>query len=494
MTNTHKPIDRVVIVVFDGLRADMVTPELTPNILRVVKKGSWYRQARTIFPSVTRVASTSLATGAHPLMHGIVGNGFYFPQALPDRILDTGKAEHIRTADHATQGAFVTCETIGDVLAKHGKTMSVIHAGSAGSTYCVNPRAHRHGHWTFSVGGHDNTPTPHVIDEVVSHFGPLPEAEVPKIAAQSYLAKIAIEKILPQKSDVTLIWFSEPDTSYHYLEIGSQGARKALINADANLGLILDYIETLPDHEKLALVIASDHGQISTRDAIPLFEQARAAGFPIAPKNALAEAKIIGAGGSSGELRVPNGDQKTLSYLAHWLMDHEHISHVFSKDLNGVDGVIDGTLSLSVVGQGHERTADLMFILKSDMGVDHYGLPGLGLLMPGDVAIGGGYHGGLNPIELNSVLILAGGDMPSGVVTSAPAGIIDIAPTVLAMLNLQPAASMQGRNLMRKWNHNFALQTVAASHGAFHQSVSFIDVGRARYVQHGGQAEATYAS
>jgi hypothetical protein len=191
---------------------------------------------------------------------------------------------------------------------------------------------------------------------------------------------------------------------------------------------------------------------------------------------------------------MPNGDQKSLAYLAHWLMDHEHISHVFSKDLNGVDGVIDGTLSLSVVGQGHERTADLMFILKSDMGVDHYGLPGIGLLMPGDVAIGGGYHGGLNPIELNSVLILAGGDMPSGVMTSAPAGIIDIAPTVLAMLNLQPAASMQGRNLMRKWKHNFALQTVAASHGAFHQSVSFIDVGRARYVQHGGQAEATYAS
>ena len=71
--------NRVVICIFDGLRPDFVTPELTPNLARFAAQGTWFREAHSVFPSMTRVATTSFATGAPPRIHGVVGNGFLFP-------------------------------------------------------------------------------------------------------------------------------------------------------------------------------------------------------------------------------------------------------------------------------------------------------------------------------------------------------------------------------------------------------------------------------
>src|SRR5437868_8086006 len=96
MMQTAKPLaDRVIVAVFDGLRPDMVTPELTPNIMRLARRGTWFREARSVFPSVTRVATSSISTGATPAIHGVVGNSFYHPAAFPDSIFDTGRIDHL---------------------------------------------------------------------------------------------------------------------------------------------------------------------------------------------------------------------------------------------------------------------------------------------------------------------------------------------------------------------------------------------------------------
>jgi phosphonoacetate hydrolase len=56
-------------------------------------------------------------------------------------------------------------------------------------------------------------------------------------------------------------------------------------------------------------------------------------------------------------------------------------------------------------------------------------------------------HGGLNPHEMSTVLILGGPGVLPGARIEAPAGLIDIAPTVLAALGLERPATMLGRPL-----------------------------------------------
>lgn len=489
MTQATSPLaDRVIVAVFDGLRPDMVTPERTPNILRLARRGTWFREARSVFPSVTRVATSSIATGATPGRHGVVGNSFYHPAAFADAILDTGRIEHLRHAEAVHGGRFVEVDTFGDVLAQAGKMLCVVHVGSPGSAHAINPRARANGHWTFSIHGAEATQTPEAVHTALEHIGPLPAREIPRLADARYGARLMVDHVLTKlRPDAALIWFSEPDTSFHYRDIGSEDARKALAQADAAFGEILDWAEAQPDAERIAIIAASDHGQISTRAAHPLFDDAQKAGFTIGLKENFADATFVATGGISGEIRLLQGGRDNLDRLASWLMEQPEIGHVFSRGRNEVEGEIDGTLALSLMGKGHARQADLMFVLKSDLSQDRYGLPGLGLMTPGDVPVGGGMHGGLNPHELNTTLVVGTAGGAKGGVSYAPAGIIDIAPTLLDLLGLAPAPTMQGRSLMRPARTEARRARYSARRNGFTQHVDIVEEDGRCFILGGGQ-------
>jgi len=76
---------RVLIVAFDALRPDMVTPELMPNLTAFAETGVRFSHSRAAFPSETRVNQSTLVTGCYPVRHGIVGNGIDTLTAAVDR-------------------------------------------------------------------------------------------------------------------------------------------------------------------------------------------------------------------------------------------------------------------------------------------------------------------------------------------------------------------------------------------------------------------------
>src|SRR6187549_2630869 len=71
---------RTLIVFFDGLRPDYITPELMPNLYAFSKDASYGKQHHSVFPTVTRVNASSYSTGSYPDTHGLMGNTVYFPQ------------------------------------------------------------------------------------------------------------------------------------------------------------------------------------------------------------------------------------------------------------------------------------------------------------------------------------------------------------------------------------------------------------------------------
>ncbi|AZO79165.1 MULTISPECIES: alkaline phosphatase family protein [unclassified Bosea (in: a-proteobacteria)] len=479
----RSPATRVIVAVFDGLRPDLVTPELTPNILRLAARGTWFRRARSVFPSVTRVATSAIATGAPPGVHGIVGNAFYLEDAIPERIFDTSDAALIRRAEAHHGGRLVAVDTFGDVLAQAGKRLAVVHTGSAGSAHFINPRARANGHWTFSMHGAGATQTPEAVEEALARIGPLPERELPRIGEVAYGGRVMTEHVLPNlKPDVALIWFNEPDTTFHYRGLGSPEAKAGLKEADRAFGAILDWVDAQPDGEGIAVIAASDHGQISTGAIEPLFDGARQAGFDLSNAKSVDGATFIATGGISGEIRLRGSGRFELERIAAWLMEQPTIGHLFSRG-GGEEGEIAGTLSLDLIGAGHAgRQPDLMFILKSSLEADQYGLPGLGAMTPGDVPLGGGMHGGINPHELNTVLIVSGGMAGGGSISQEPAGIIDIGPTVLGFAGLAKAPSMVGRDLSRPAREEAHTQRFATGRGGFTQHVEIAEQDGRRFI------------
>ncbi|CAN7421018.1 alkaline phosphatase family protein [Phyllobacterium sp. LjRoot231] len=481
--------DRVIVAVFDGLRPDMVTPEFTPNVLRLAARGTWFRQARSVFPSVTRVATTAIATGAPPTVHGIVGNAFYHPAVMLERTFDTSRAEHIRRAEVHHNGRFVDVDTLGDVLARAGKRLAVVHTGSAGSAHLVNPRANVNGHWTFSMHGPDGTQTPAAFEEALKHIGPLPERELPRLGEMQYAERLMVEYVLPTLApDVALVWFNEPDTTYHYKGLGSPEAIAGLQEADKAFGSILDWVDAQPNADRIVVIVASDHGQISTSLIHPLFDGAGKAGFDIGTRDELDGAAFVATGGLSGEIRLLHGDRTKLDHLAAWLVEQPEVGHLFSPGRNEIEGHIEGTLSLGLMGNGHDRQPDLMFILRSDLTPDQFGLPGLGIMTPGDVPLGGGMHGGINPHELNTVLIVGTETSEGrGQHSAAPAGIIDVTPTVLGLLGLPQSATMRGRNLIHAPREEARVKRHSTGFGAFTQHVDIVEQDGRSFILGGGQ-------
>ena len=213
--------DRVVLCVFDGLRPDLITPERTPNLARFAAGGTWFRESRSVFPSMTRVATAAIATGAPPRVHGVVGNAFLLAGAA-EHALDLGRGDDIALAERATGGRLVDTATFADALARVGKRLAVVHTGSAGSIHIINPRARQNGHWTFAALGRDASPTPAAVDEVIARFGALPPRRLPRFEEVDYAERVFREHVLAHlKPDVALIWFNEPDTSFHYRFLGS---------------------------------------------------------------------------------------------------------------------------------------------------------------------------------------------------------------------------------------------------------------------------------
>ena len=58
-----------LVFVMDGLRPDSITPADTPNLHRLRSEGVWFENGHSVFPTVTRVNSPSLATGSLSLIH-----------------------------------------------------------------------------------------------------------------------------------------------------------------------------------------------------------------------------------------------------------------------------------------------------------------------------------------------------------------------------------------------------------------------------------------
>lgn len=70
----------LIIVSYDAFRYDYLSPEITPNLLKLRQEGSYADYVINVFPTKTFPNHHSIATGLYPEVHGVIGNMFLEPQ------------------------------------------------------------------------------------------------------------------------------------------------------------------------------------------------------------------------------------------------------------------------------------------------------------------------------------------------------------------------------------------------------------------------------
>lgn len=430
-------MQRCIMVALDGLRPDMVNAANTPHLAALAARGTRFVNARSVFPSETRVATPSLITGCRPGGHGMVANTLFDASVAPDRLLRTKLVEDV-LAMAAGRESPLQRPSLAEHLAPAGKRFALVSSGTAGAARLLHPAAERLGAFRWNVEDTEGA----TAAEVREALGATPAHAAPNTARVEFAGRVLLEHVLPRhRPDVALIWLSEPDVAFHWAGLGAAETLAALRAADAVLGRIIAWRDAQPDARDIGIIVLSDHGHVTGRGKTSLREELVRAGFR-AGTGMAADVDVVVAPAAAPGLWLR--DPALTPQIADFLATQPWAGPLLARDPSILPA--GRCVPLALLGSAHARSADLVATFAGDETPDLWGMPGNAPFDAPDVPEGGGMHGGLHRAELATVLVMQGASFRDGALALEPADLTDIVPTLLHGLGLA-VDGMEGRPL-----------------------------------------------
>ena len=416
---------RVVVVVLDGMRRDLLDEERTPALAKFKRRAQVFESHRSMFPSATRVVSASFATGCTPARHELQGNSLALLENGRLVHHDAGRPDFLQHKRSVT-GRSLAVPTMAERLAPHGG-MILFSNVSPGAAYAHDPDGF--GHVYHRAGS----------------FAPgrrrLEGAQALQIgqdaAGEAEMASRFIDEVLfERKPPLAILWMSEPDATQHARPLGSPEHLAVLRQADANAARVFAAVDRLRDEgEDVLLVACSDHGHQTVSRVVDVEGELVAAGLK--------------ASRESQDVVTPSSGTSSLVYVHPDHGGKVQAIGAFLATRDWVDRVVPAD-ELGSIGQAPRHGLAYAVALKSDEESNPFGIPGRSCeAKPAegkDAHLGCGQHGGLARYEQMPFLMINGPGFAAGTVSTAPTSPIDIAPSVLLHLQVE-ADGMDGRRL-----------------------------------------------
>ncbi len=406
-----------VLVILDGMRRDLITPELTPNICALMVRGTQFAAYRSVFPSATRVVSSCTATGCQPRHHGLRGNSMALlenGQIVPH---DAGHPDFLQHRRRVT-GHALDRPTMAERLAGRGGS-AVFSNVSPGAAYAHDPDGFGFVYHRAGSFGPGRTPLAVGIEDVT------PDAEGDARMTKQFLGEAITRD--GRNAALAVLWLGEPDASQHCHPLGSPGANAAIAAADTRLGEVMAVVaQRRAGGDNVLLLAGSDHGHQTVTEVIDVNAALAEAGF-----------KSSGETAGDGLLAISNGTG-CLVYLSPTRTDGQVICD-FLRSQPWCGQLFEGA---TLAGIGHEASGGLLCALtmRCDMTSNAFGVPGSGAsakpLGAKPDRLGFGQHGGLGPWEQMPFLVAEGAGFMPGAVDTRDASPIDLAPTILRHLGV----------------------------------------------------------
>lgn len=418
---------RVVAVIMDGLRRDFVSPELTPTLSALRDRGTWFGAHRSVFPSCTRVVSSSFATGCLPTRHGLAGNSVCLID--DDRLVlhDVGKPIFVEEKRRLT-GRVLDRPTLAERLAPSGGVI-VFNNVSPGAAYMHDPDGHGH---VYHRAGSFGPGRVRIEGE-----GELAVSQGPD-GDEAAARRFASEIVQDRRPSFAVLWLSEPDTTQHLTPLGSPLHREVLARTDQRVREILEAVDACRRAgEEILFIVGSDHGHETVTEivdvAAELVEEGLKAGLE-------SDDVVVAPNGTSALIYVDARATDQIPAIGAFLAQRRWSGRVFGPEALGEAGLPGGGgLAFAVA-------------MTSDQEVNEFGIPGRSFaVMPaGGKAkrAGCGQHGGLGKYEQSPFLIIEGEGFTAGARVDDVSSAVDVAPTVLSFLG-RPAEDLDGRALQR---------------------------------------------
>lgn len=416
---------RVVVVVLDGLRRDLIAEAHMPGLSSFARRSQVFAAHRSMFPSATRVVSASFATGCTPAHHELAGNTLALLEEGRLVYHDAGHPDFLQHKRRIT-GRSLAASTLAERVAPRGG-MILFSNVSPGAAYAHDPDGYGLVYHRAGSFGPGRTPLVGVRALKINQ-----DAAGERAMTERFID----EALVACQSPLAILWMGEPDSTQHLVPLGSPQHFAALAQADANAARVIEAVDRLRDRgEDVLLVLCSDHGHQTVSRVVDVEAELIAAGLK--------------ASRDSDDVLTPTSGTSTLIYV-----HPEHAGRIadigtFLSERDWIDRVIQGA-ELASVGQAAASGLALAVSLKSDDERNAFGVPGRSCEsrpVPGKAThLHCGQHGGLARYEQMPFLMIDGAGFEGGTTSNAPTSPVDLAPTILTHLQL-PAEGMDGRRL-----------------------------------------------
>ena len=480
----------VVLIVWDGMRPDLVSETDSPTLWKLARAGVVFRNHHSVYPSATNVNGAALVTGVYPGRSGIIANHEYRPEIDNRKIIDVEDPDVVRKGDEISGGKYVALPTIAELVRASGRQTVVATAKTVGLLQDRHLDSTRDKNSAALFSGQMRSPE--TLSSVVSLLGPFPALSFAQ--KDSWTTK-ALKDIF-WKNGVpafSLLWLSEPDGTQHETAPGSKEALAAIKSADDDLALVLAALDRSALGRLKAttdIFVVSDHGFSTIERAIDLRKILKDAGFDVVTEFAN-EPKpgqiMLDGNGGTIFFYVIGHDATVTRRLVEFLQQSDFAGVIFTRDK------LPGTFDFEAARINNEHAPDVAMAFRWNEKKNQFGVPGM-IDADWQRKAGTGTHATLSRFDMHNTLIAAGPDFRHGETDDLPSGNVDLAPTILAVLGISPAEKLDGRVLVEAMHTGARVPETASetleaarefSSGRWGQTLRLSHVGSTIYLDEG---------
>ncbi|MBI3678002.1 MAG: alkaline phosphatase family protein [Proteobacteria bacterium] len=398
LTTAYAAERTVVVVLFDGFPPRLLSPSGTPNLNRIAKEGAWSADLVPAFPTISLINHTTFATGCWPEHHGVMSNEFYDP-----KLGKFGEAMQKGDADWHTG-----CEAMWEAAERQGVRAAAFNFV---------------GRWSAKRG------------KLATYANPLvPWKDTPSDDVTLASALKLLKDNSPNHPRLIALYFRGPDEAEHEHGTVSPEAQAEARKADVIVGKLMAAIAALPKDREGTLVIGTDHGMM---DVGPMINVTRL-------MNKLEIKGKAAADGASAFVYLDKDENEDRVVKA--LGDYKDMFSVYRK------GHYPAYAHLGLSG----RAGDLLLISRPPYWMaDSSAFPpwaawlGINWVWPvaftpfiGGIKATHGYDPAMQ--QMHGIFYAWGAGIAKGKKIDR-LDMIDVHPTVMALLGLQPGKPVDGR-------------------------------------------------
>ena len=228
-----------------------------PTLNKLVNGGTWVKEVKGIYPTLTYPSHTTIITGQYPNVHGIVNN----TKIQPER----------KSPDWYWYQKDVKVPTLYDLARKQNlKTAAFLWPVTAGSKIDYNlAEIFPNRIWTNQVLVSLKASSPLFILKMNQKYGKLRNG-IKQPELDDFITACATDTIRNKKPNLTLLHLVDMDSMRHRYGVRSDEAMEALHRLDNHVSQVIAATKAAGTFEDTNFVILGDHYQINVDKMIHL--------------------------------------------------------------------------------------------------------------------------------------------------------------------------------------------------------------------------------